>query len=94
MNVLILSASTGGGHNRASNALKSYITSQDKNAKVDIIDTLKYCSSILDKTVTIGYKTQTINVHSQCTFVLTYTLSQKNSIKQVSQTRMNTESKS
>ena len=57
MNVLILSASTGGGHNRASNALKSYITSQDKTAKVDIIDTLKYCSSILDKTVTLGYKT-------------------------------------
>ncbi|MBQ8538483.1 MAG: galactosyldiacylglycerol synthase [Ruminococcus sp.] len=57
MNVLILSASTGGGHNRASNALKSYITSHDKNARVDIIDTLKYCSSFLDKTVTLGYKT-------------------------------------
>lgn len=57
MNVLILSASTGGGHNRASNALKSYITSKDSDAKVDIIDTLRYCSSILDKTVTIGYKT-------------------------------------
>ena len=57
MNVLILSASTGGGHNRASNALKSYITSHYKNARVDIIDTLKYCSSFLDKTVTLGYKT-------------------------------------
>ena len=57
MNILILSASTGGGHNRASNALKAYINSQDKTAKVEIIDTLKYCSSILDKTVTLGYKT-------------------------------------
>lgn len=57
MNILILSASTGGGHNRASNALKAYITSQDENAKVEIIDTLKYCSSFLDKTITIGYKT-------------------------------------
>lgn len=56
MNILILSASTGGGHNRASNALKSYITSVDKNAKIDIIDTLEYCSSTLNKTVTIGYK--------------------------------------
>ena len=56
MNILILSASTGGGHNRASNALKSYITSTDKNANVNIIDTLEYCSSALNKTVTLGYK--------------------------------------
>ncbi|MBR2714884.1 MAG: hypothetical protein IKB73_01600 [Ruminococcus sp.] len=57
MNVLILSASTGGGHNRASNALKSYITSKDSSTTVEIIDTLQYCSSILNKTVTLGYKT-------------------------------------
>ncbi|MBQ2971297.1 MAG: galactosyldiacylglycerol synthase [Ruminococcus sp.] len=56
MNILILSASTGGGHNRASNALKSYISSVDRDSNVEIIDTLKYCSSILDKTVTTGYK--------------------------------------
>lgn len=56
MNILILSASTGGGHNRASNALKSYITNADKNANVNIIDTLEYCSSALNKTVTLGYK--------------------------------------
>lgn len=56
MNILILSASTGGGHNRASNALKSYITSVNKNANVDIVDTLQYCSSALNKTVTLGYK--------------------------------------
>lgn len=57
MKILILSASTGGGHNRASNALKSYITSKNNDCKVEIVDTLKYCSSLLDKTVTIGYKT-------------------------------------
>ncbi len=57
MKTLILSASTGGGHNRASNALKSYILSQDNSEQVEIIDTLRYCSSILDKTVTVGYKT-------------------------------------
>ncbi len=57
MKTLILSASTGGGHNRASNALKAYITSKDNGEVVEIVDTLKYCSSILDKTVTVGYKT-------------------------------------
>lgn len=56
MNILILSASTGGGHNRASNALKSYITAQDNSVKVDIVDTLEYCSLLLNKTVTKGYK--------------------------------------
>lgn len=56
MNILILSASTGGGHNRASNALKSYILSLDSDANVEIIDTLEYCSSILNKTITKGYK--------------------------------------
>lgn len=57
MNILILSASTGGGHNRASNALKSYIMQVDSKSNVEIIDTLAYCSSLLNKTVTIGYKT-------------------------------------
>ena len=57
MNILILSASTGGGHNRASNALKSYILSQNNNDTVTIVDSLQYCSSVLNKTVTIGYNT-------------------------------------
>ena len=56
MNILILSASTGGGHKRAANALKTYICEHDENAKVDIVDTLEYCSSLLNKTVTLGYK--------------------------------------
>ncbi len=57
MNILILSASTGGGHNRASNALKAYISAHDDTSNIEIVDTLKYCSALLDKTVTIGYKT-------------------------------------
>lgn len=57
MKILIFSAATGGGHNRASNALKSYILSQDKTAEVKIVDVLEQCSSILNKTVTSGYKT-------------------------------------
>ncbi len=57
MKILIFSAATGGGHNRASNALKSYILSQDKDCVVEIVDVLEQCSSILNKTVTGGYKT-------------------------------------
>lgn len=53
--ILILSASTGGGHMRASSALKSYIMDNDKNAVVEIVDTLAYINPILNKTVTEGY---------------------------------------
>lgn len=56
MNVLILTASTGGGHNRASNALKDYIIKNDPEAKVDIIDAIEECSSLLNYTVVNGYK--------------------------------------
>lgn len=56
MNILILTASTGGGHNRASNALKAYIVSHDPDANVSIIDALEECSSVLNFTVVKGYK--------------------------------------
>ncbi len=56
MRVIILSASTGGGHMRASLALKSHILNNDCNAVVEIVDTLKYISPILNKTVTEGYE--------------------------------------
>lgn len=56
MRILILSASTGGGHMRASSALKSHILNQDETAVVEIIDTLKYVSPLLNKTVTEGYE--------------------------------------
>ncbi len=62
MKVLIFSAATGGGHNRASNALKSYIMSQDETNIVEIVDVLEQCSTILNKTVTIGYKTLAKNM--------------------------------
>lgn len=55
MRVLILSASTGGGHMRASAALKNYITAHDKTAVVEIADTLEYVSHLLNKTVSDGY---------------------------------------
>ncbi|MBQ3331563.1 MAG: galactosyldiacylglycerol synthase [Ruminococcus sp.] len=56
MNILILTASTGGGHNRASSALKSYINRHDPEANVTIIDALEECSSVLNFTVVNGYK--------------------------------------
>ena len=55
MNVLILTASTGGGHIRASNALKSYFKEKDNAINVNVVDTFKYINPLLDKTVTNGY---------------------------------------
>lgn len=56
MNVLILTASTGGGHNRASSALKDYITRNDPDTKVNIIDAIEECSSLLNFTFVKGYE--------------------------------------
>ena len=56
MNILILTASTGGGHNRASNALKSYINENHPEVNVDIIDAIEECSPVLNYTVVQGYK--------------------------------------
>lgn len=55
MNVLILTAATGGGHIRASNALEKYFKENDCSINVNIVDTFKYISPILDKTITNGY---------------------------------------
>lgn len=56
MNIIILSSSTGGGHNRASNAMKTAILKKDPDAKVDIIDIFVECSKSLNVAVTQGYK--------------------------------------
>ena len=55
MKILILSASTGGGHMAASAAVKSYILSKEQDANVEIVDTLEYISPLLNKTITEGY---------------------------------------
>lgn len=55
MKILILSASTGGGHMTASAAVKSYILSKEQDAVVEIVDTLEYISPLLNKTITEGY---------------------------------------
>ena len=57
MKILILTAATGGGHLRASSALKSYIMETREDCEVQIVDSLKYISPLLDKTITEGYET-------------------------------------
>ncbi len=54
MKVVILSASTGGGHMSAANALKDYIDSNGSQAVV--IDAIEYISPLLNKTVTEVYE--------------------------------------
>ena len=55
MRVLILAATTGGGHMRAADALKEYILSQDENAEIKIEDVIEYISPFVNKAVTGGY---------------------------------------
>ena len=55
MRVLLLSATTGGGHMRAAQALKDYIMSKDPDSVVEIYDTIQYVSPMLNKAVTNGY---------------------------------------
>lgn len=56
MNIIILTAATGGGHNRASNALKEYILASDPTARVDIVDAIEECSATLNSVIVKGYK--------------------------------------
>ncbi len=55
MRLLILSATTGGGHMAAANAIKEYVMMKDPSAVVKIIDALEYVSPFLNKAVTGGY---------------------------------------
>lgn len=55
MKILILSATTGGGHMSAAYALKNYITSVDNASEINIIDTIQSISPTLNKAVTGGY---------------------------------------
>lgn len=55
MKVLIFAVSAGGGHMRASEALKQYILINDNSSSVKIIDTIKFINPILDKVLIGGY---------------------------------------
>lgn len=56
MKILILSAATGGGHLRASRAVKSYIEKNDPQSQVEVVDAFKSMNMVLDRTVCDGYR--------------------------------------
>lgn len=55
MNILIFTASTGGGHKRAAAALDAKIHSLSSDCKVNVVDALKQVGKLYDKTVCGGY---------------------------------------
>ncbi len=55
MKILILSAATGGGHLRASRAIRDYIRQNDPASEVVVVDALKSVGRVLDHTVCDGY---------------------------------------
>jgi processive 1,2-diacylglycerol beta-glucosyltransferase len=61
--VLIMSASTGGGHNRAARAIKEEITKQTINGEsvvCEIVDSLKLVNTTMDKIISRGYEKSAI----------------------------------
>ena len=57
--VLIMSASTGGGHNRAARAIKEELTNKTINnitIECEIIDSLKIVNGTMDKLISRGYE--------------------------------------
>ncbi|MCH5296407.1 MAG: glycosyltransferase [Ruminococcus sp.] len=55
MNILIFTASTGGGHKRAAAALEAKIHSLSSDCEVTVVDALKQVGKLYDKTVCGGY---------------------------------------
>lgn len=55
MNVLILTASTGGGHNTTAKALKTTIENADPQVNVRVEEALAYCSKAYNKLICSGY---------------------------------------
>ncbi len=55
MKILILTASTGGGHKRAAAAIEAKIKSISPQTEVKVVDALKAIGKVYDKTVCDGY---------------------------------------
>lgn len=53
--IIILYASVGGGHLKAAEGVKDYISKNYKNCSVKMIDSLKYTSKVVDKIVIRSY---------------------------------------
>lgn len=54
-NVIILYASVGGGHFKAAEGIKNYISMNYPNVSVEMIDALKYTNKLVDKIVIKSY---------------------------------------
>ena len=53
--IIILYASVGGGHFKAAEGIKNYITDNYTNCEVQMIDALKYTNKVVDKIVIKSY---------------------------------------
>ena len=53
--IIVLYASVGGGHFKAAEGIKNYISENYKNCEVQMIDALKYTNKIVDKIVIKSY---------------------------------------
>lgn len=56
MRILIMSASTGGGHMRTSKAMESYVKQYHPHDEVRIVDALEHAGHLYNKTVSDGYE--------------------------------------
>ncbi len=69
MKILILTASTGGGHKRAAAALEQKIKSLSPETEVKVVDAMKAIGKVYDKTVCGGYHfmaTKIPKVYGKC----------------------------
>ena len=55
MNIIFLTAATGGGHEKAAIALMQYMEKQISGCKTILIDTLKFINPLIDRLVTGTY---------------------------------------
>ena len=55
MNILIFTASTGGGHKRAAAAIEAKINTLSPETEVNVVDGMKAIGKFYDKTVCKGY---------------------------------------
>lgn len=58
--ILIMSASTGGGHNKAANAIKETLENNNLEIRCEIIDSLKLINNTMDKVISRGYEKSAI----------------------------------
>lgn len=56
MRILVLSATVGGGHMAAANALKDYVLTYCKEDKIAVVDAIQEVDPTLNKIIVYGYK--------------------------------------